>query len=184
MSTTAVVAIVIVAIIVVAVAVWVYTQRQKSEQLREDFGPEYDRAVDEYGTKGSAEAVLEARRERVESVELHPIGAEERGRFEEAWRSVEARFVDDPLGAVVAADEVIAEVMEARGYPKSDFEQRVGDLSATHPDLTDDYRTGHEVALSSRRGEAGTEDLRKAMVSYKRIFQELLSEEGSQREAA
>lgn len=185
MSTTAVIAIVIVAIVVVAVVAWMYSQRQKSEQLREHFGPEYDRAVDQYGTKSSAEAVLEARQERVENVEVRPLPPGDRQRLEDAWHSVEARFVDDPLGAVVAADDLIVEVMEARGYPKSDFEQRVGDLSASYPNLTNDYRTGHEVALSSRRGEASTEDLRRAMVSYKNIFRELLgTPEDRQMEAA
>ncbi len=185
MSTTAVIAIVIVAIIVLAVVGWIYTQRRRSEELQQRFGPEYDRAMREYGSKGSAESVLEARQERVESVHLHPIPPDERQRLEQSWRSVEARFVDDPLGAVVAGDDVIAEVMKARGFPESDFEQRVNDLSATYPDLTNDYRTGHEVAMKSRRGEASTEDLRKAMVSYKAIFEKLLgARESDQTEAA
>lgn len=185
MSTTAVIAIVVVAIIVLAVLGWVYTQRRRSEQLQERFGPEYDRAVNQYGTKSSAESVLEARQERVESVHLHALPADERDRLEQSWRAVEARFVDDPPGAVVAADDLIGEVMRARGFPKSDFEQRVGDLSATYPDLTNDYRTSHEVALKSRNGDATTEDLRRAMVSCKNIFQELLgSRHENRREAA
>lgn len=185
MSTTAVIAIVVVAIIVVAVVAWVYSQRRRTEDLQDRFGPEYDRAVNQYGDKSAAESVLEARQDRVESVHLHSLPDDERERLEQSWRSVEARFVDDPPGAVVAADDLIAEVMRGRGFPKSDFEQRVGDLSVTYPDLTNDYRTGHEVALKSRNGEATTEDLRKAMVSYKNIFQELLSgRQVNRREAA
>ena len=185
MSTETVIAIVVVALIVLAVVAWVYSQRRRSEDLQERFGPEYDRAVDQYGTKSNAEAVLEARQQRVENVRVRPISPDDRQRLEQSWHGVEARFVDDPPGAVVAADDLIADVMRVRGYPEADFEQRVGDLSATFPSLTNDYRTGHEVALSSRRGEASTEDLRRAMVSYKTIFEKLLgAHEGTEREAA
>jgi len=181
MSTTAVIAIVIVAIIVVAVVAWLYSQRRRSAQLRERFGPEYGHAVEQYGKQGNAEAVLEARQERAERFSVHSLTPEDRARLIPEWRSVETRFVDDPAGAVGAADALVSEVMMARGYPEADFEQRLNDISATNPDLANDYRATHNIALSSQRGEASTEDLRKAMVTYKNAFENLLGTPQSER---
>ncbi len=178
------IAIAVIVIVVVAVVAWALAQRRRSEQLRQRFGPEYDRAVQQYGQKSNAEAVLEARQSRAEHIHLHPISTEDQARLEQSWGSVESRFVDDPAGAVAAADDLVTEVMRARGYPEGDFEQRVGDLSATHPHLADDYRTVHETALASRRGEGSTEDLRKAMVTYKGLFENLLETRGSERKEA
>ena len=184
MSTTALIGIVIVAIIVVAAVAWMYSRRRRSEQLRERFGPEYGHAVQQYGEQHNAEAVLEARQERAERFNMQSLTSEDRARFEEGWRSVQTRFVDDPAGAVGAADALVSEVMTARGYPDADFEQRLGDISATNPDLASDYRATHNIALSSQRGDASTEDLRKAMVTYKNAFEKLLGTPQSERSEA
>ena len=184
MTTGSVIAIVIAAIIVVAVVAWVYAQRRRSDQLRQRFGPEYDRAVQQYGQKSNAEAVLEARQKRAEHLHLHPVSPDDRARLDQSWHSVESKFVDDPSGAVAEADDLVVETMRARGYPDTDFEQRVGDLSATYPNLADDYRATHEIALKSRQGQASTEDLRKAMVTYKTLFEQLLDARDSKRKEA
>jgi len=97
-----------------------------------------------------------------------------RGRFDEQWRSVQARFVDDPTGATTAADRLVGEVMEARGYPVGDFEQRTADISVEHPQVVEHYRAAHQIALRNERGEASTEDLRQALVHYRALFQDLL----------
>ncbi len=184
-SRETVIALVILAIIVVAIVAWAYSRRRRSDQLKERFGPEYDHAVEQYGDQHHAEAVLEARQERAQHLDIHALSTEDHSRLMQSWRSVEARFVDDPAGAVVAADDLVAEVMKARGYPDADFEQRMGDLSATYPDLVDDYRSTHEVALGTRRGEASTEERRRAMVTYKHVFGRLLETgESERREAA
>jgi len=86
MSTTAVIAIVIVAIIVVAVVAWLYSQRRRSEQLRERFGPEYGHAVEQYGQQRNAETVLEARQERADRFDMHSLTPEDRARFIPEWR--------------------------------------------------------------------------------------------------
>jgi len=66
--------------------------------------------------------------------------------------------------------------MGARGYPVSDFEQRSADLSVDHPEVVQNYRAGHDIALRHRRGEASTEDLRQAMIHYRALFDELAAE--------
>jgi hypothetical protein len=121
-----------------------------------------------------AEAALAEREKRVERLHIRPLSADEAARFGEAWRAIQARFVDDPRGAVTDADKVVGEVMHARGYPLGDFEQRVADISVDHPDVVMNYRAAREIADRHARGQASTEDLRQAMVHYRALFRDLL----------
>jgi hypothetical protein len=168
---------VIVALLVLAVGAWLFMQKRRTDELRRRFGPEYDRLVREEGDRRRAEAALEQREKRVEQLAIRPLPADERARFAEAWRSDQARFVDDPKGAVVEADRLVADLMMARGYPVGDFEQRAADISVAHPRVVENYRIAHDIAVRERRGEANTEDLRKALVHYRALFDDLLSEE-------
>lgn len=173
---------VIIAIVVVAcaaAALW-YTQQQRSDRLRARFGPEYDRSVQELGDRRRAETELERRKERVEHLEIRPLSPEDRTRFSETWRSVQALFVDDPPRAIAEADRLVTEVMRVRGYPVADFEQRTADISVDHPQVVQNYRAAYAIARQSERGEATTEDLRQAMVYYRDLFQELLETEPAQ----
>jgi hypothetical protein len=164
----------IVVAVVVAAGAWMYLQRRRTEGLREQFGPEYDHAVTESGGRGRAESELQARAERVEQLNIQPLSGEDRARFSESWRSVQAQFVDDPAGAVGQADRLVADVMQTRGYPVGDFEQRASDISVDHPHVVENYRAAHAIALRNERGEASTEDLRQSMVHYRSLFEDLL----------
>src|SRR5215831_3566129 len=172
MNTPSLIVAVIAAIAIVLVVRWYVLHR--SEHLRARFGPEYDRAVRETGNVGKAESMLSNRERRVEQLSIRPLSTEESGRFSGSWRVIQARFVDDPRGAVTDADALIREVMTTRGYPMSNWEQRVADISVDHPRLVENYRTGHEIALRHERGEASTEDLRRAMIAYRELFAELV----------
>lgn len=167
-------AIVIVALVVVG---YLLMRRRRSEQLRSRFGPEYDRAVEEKGDRSKAEAELAARERRVEKLDVRPLDPATRRGFMERWSEVQARFVDDPPRAVMFADALIAEVMSARGYPVKDFEQRAGDISVDHPEVVEHYRIAHDIAARHGRGEAGTEDLRQAMIHYRALFEDLVHQE-------
>lgn len=158
-------------------------QRRRSDLLRERFGPEYNRTVDELGDRRRAEAELAARTQRVRAFDLHPLSEAERNRFSEAWRATQARFVDDPSGAVKEADRLVGEAMRARGYPVGDFEQRAADVSVDHAQVVQNYRAAHDIALRNDRGKATTEDLRQAMVYYRELFNELLATEPEHAEA-
>jgi len=164
-------------IAVIAVAVWLYLQKRRTEDLRTSFGPEYERAVREHHDPRRAERVLEERKERVEQLHIRSLSTEDRERFAERWRSVQAQFVDDPKGATGEADRLVGEVMQARGYPVGDFEQRAADVSVNHPQVVEHYRAAHTIALRHERGEAETEDLRQAMVHYRALFEDLLEME-------
>ena len=174
MNNTALIVIIVLALDAIAVVAWVYMQKRRSEQLREQFGPEYKRAVDQYKDRRRAEAELSEREKRVEALHIRPLSAEERGRFAEAWKSVQSRFVDEPSMAVQDADRLVNQVMEARGYPVGDFEQRAADISVDHPNVVTSYRAARATAQANERGEASTEDLRKAMVHYRALFEDLL----------
>jgi hypothetical protein len=56
--TDAVILIVLLLATAIAVAVWLVTQTRRSLSLRRRFGPEYDRAVTEFGGRSRAEAEL------------------------------------------------------------------------------------------------------------------------------
>lgn len=165
---------IVAALVVVAVIAWLMWQRQRSSRLRERFGPEYQRHVEEVGSVRAAEAELARRERRVARFHIRPLTPEDATRFAAQWEAIQAKFVDDPHGAVTDADKAIGEVMMARGYPVGDFEQQVADISVDHPDVVINYRAAREIADEHKRGEASTEDLRQAMVHYRALFRDLL----------
>jgi FtsZ-interacting cell division protein ZipA len=176
-------ALVIAAVVIIAIlilAVWSSARRQRnqglerSEKLREQFGPEYDRTLAETGDAHSAENELTARQERVSQFEIRHLGADEGQRFNDEWLVVQASFVDDPSTAVHDADALVGRVMVARGYPVSDFEQRSADMSVDHSPAIAHYRAAHEIALRDAQGQADTEELRQAVISSHVLFSDLV----------
>jgi hypothetical protein len=153
---------------------WLLYERRRTTDLRSTFGDEYRRTVEDTGSRREAEAELEERKQRVEALDIRPLPPEERDRYAVQWREVQAAFVDEPQGAVERADRLIGEVMEARGYPMADFDQRVADVSVEHAAVVDHYRTAHDIANRGARGDADTEALRAAMVHYRALFDDLL----------
>jgi hypothetical protein len=173
-ETLLVIGIVAVVAVVAAVLAWRYLQRQRRARLRERFGPEYERALRETGNPEKATAVLEDRVSRVGRLKIHALSRERAEAFGREWKRVQAMFVDDPGGAVDAADRLVTEVMAARGYPLEDFETRAADLSVDHPRVVENYRTARALAVRRTRGEAATEELRRAVVNYRALFDDLL----------
>ncbi len=177
LTTPVIVAVAVAIALIVAIVAWSLVRRRRSARLKERFGPEYDRMLRESGSPASVEAALERRQQRVAQYHITPLTPEESGRFAEAWRVVQARFVDDPRGAVIDADRVITDVMRARGYPMSDFDARAADLSVDHGAVVDHYRTAHAIVARHKRGEASTEDLRQAMQHYRALFDDIIEVE-------
>jgi len=173
MSTTAMVVIGLIVLLLVIAGIVLY-MRERTQHLRERFGPEYGRAVEEAGGSHDAESQLRARIDRVRKYGLRPLSASERDRFAADWRRVQSRFVDNPRDAATQADNLLGQVMTARGYPAGDFDQRLEDLSVDHAQLVQDYRGAHDVVERHARGEASTEDVRQAMISYRALFDELV----------
>ena len=178
------IAIVVIAIVVVAAIGFITSRRRRSRRLRERFGPEYERVVRQEGDPRKAEGVLEFRQKRREKFNICPLSSGDRSSFAARWNEVQARFVDDPRGAVTVAESLVTDVMQARGYPIGEFEQRAADLSVDYPVIVDNYRAAHDIALRHSSGKASTEDLRQAMVHYRLLFQELLEEPKTERRGA
>jgi hypothetical protein len=174
---TALLVVLIGIVAIAAVAVFIVVRKRRSETLRGRFGPEYERAVREYGGRPQAEKALERRTERTAQYKIRALSATELQRFSEEWRTTQAHFVDDPALAVREADHLGCEVMRTRGYPMADFDRRAEDLSVDHAPVVRNYRAAHQIAATEREGHAATEDLRQAMVYYRDLFEELLETE-------
>ena len=164
----------IAAVVVLAVIVWSALRTRRTRTLKEGFGPEYDRTVADAPSKREAEAELSDRQKRREELDVKPLSPGARERYVELWQATQARFVDDPGGAITEADVLIQQVMRERGYPIEDFEQRAADVSVDHPDVVNNYRAAHGISIAHEREKASTEDLRRAMVHYRSLFDDLL----------
>jgi hypothetical protein len=167
----------VVVILAAGISVWYSIRKRRTHRLRAQFGgAEYARAVKEGGSQRKAEAVLDGRAERVEALHIRPLTPGDRARFVESWGRVQARFVDGPGGAITEADQLLGDVMSARGYPVSDFEQRAADISVDYPLVLANYRAAHGIAGRQTRGQASTEELRQAMLHYRTLFEELVGQ--------
>lgn len=175
LTTNAIIAIVsVVVVIVIALIVWAVFHRRRTKSLRAQFGPEYDRTVAVVGDRSKAESRLSERSERVHKLAIRPLTSGERDRFADEWARVQAHFVDAPAGAVSEADQLLGDVMATCDYPVGDFEQRAADISVDHPVVTQNYRAAHSIALRHVSGQASTEELRRAMIHYRALFDELV----------
>ena len=166
----------IAAVVALLVVVWTAIRTNRTKQLHEQFGSEYDRVAADAPTKRDAESELRERQQRREQFDIRPLSDDERNRFRSRWLAIQAEFVDDPSASVSKADSLIQNVMRERGYPVDDFDTRAGDLSVDHPDVVENYRAGHGIAVAHERGNAGTEELRKAVQHYRALFEELVED--------
>jgi len=157
-----------------AVAAWLWNRQQRSRRLEQRFGPEYEHALHRHGDRAKAEAELRERERRVEKLEIVPLAPADAERFSQAWRALQGRFIDNPQGSLMEADRLVRELMLRRGYPMGDFERRAADISVHHPAVVDHYRAAQAIAQRDHRGEADTEALRKAVVHYRALFDDLL----------
>ena len=180
--TTAQIATAVMVLVVVAIVVGEYLRRRKAKTaaFRKRFGSEYDGAVLEHGSSQKAEANLAERESRVHALKIRDLGVTERERFAAEWQTVQSRFLDHPEAAVTEADDLIAALLEARGYPKDSFEQRAADVSVLYAGVTKNYRAAHAIAVLPYRGEASTEKLRTAMIQYRAIFDEIVQAQSPQ----
>ena len=156
-----------------AVGFVLYRQRRR-KSLQAQFGPEYSHAIREYGNESRAVDALAARKRRMEKIHIHGLSTEDQQRFIDQWQIIQREFVDDPAKSIERADNLVCDVMRARGYPMSNFEHRAEDISVDHPQVVQNFRAAHAIAERHEHGEAGTEDLRQGLVYYRSLFDELL----------
>jgi len=167
---------VVLAVVVVLVIAVVAIPQMRSRSLKQRFGPEYDRLVDEEGDRRSAEAELRGRVKRRDTLEIRQLDPAAREAYAEQWLQVQQHFIDEPEQTVAEADGLVQTVMRERGYPVDEFDQRVEMISVDHPQLVDNYRTAHTIQLRSVQQAASTDDLREAFQRYRALFSELLTD--------
>jgi len=173
MSTTTIIVLAVTIVVIAAVALWAW-RRQRIDNLRRKFGPEYSHAIEQYGSEARAQEALSQRARRMEKFHARGLPREDHDRFLERWNLVQANFVDDPPASIEQADTLVNQLMQARGYPMGDFDKRAEDISVDHPQVVQNYRAAHVIAERQTRGQAVTEDLRQALVHYRALFDELL----------
>lgn len=173
MTTTQIVILVIVVLVVAAVVVF-GVRAAARWSLQKQFGPEYDRLVDERGDRSEAERELRDRRERHAALSLRTLDDEARTRYANRWADIQARFLDEPQAAVADADALVGDLLTERGYPEGDVDERVALLSVDHAHRLDDYRTATGVAGTE---QATTEQLRQAIVHYRTVISDLIGGE-------
>jgi hypothetical protein len=166
--------------VAIVVAIWLSVKSRRTRKLRSQFGPEYRRVARAEGDAARAEQVLEQRAKRVEKLDIKPLTEQQRNEFADSWEHAQAQFVDDPTAAVAKADILVQEVMNVRGYPVADFEQRVADVSVDHPAVVQNYRIAHEIAKRDETEDMAIEKLREAMLHYRALFADLLHDGGLQ----
>lgn len=181
----AVIVLIIVGIVIVVAAIgYFYSHQRRSRMLREHFGPEYDRVLGQEKSVRRTEGVLEFREKAREAFRIRPLSRTDQTAYAERWNAVQRKFVDAPAESVLQADQLVSEVMEARGYPIANFEQRVEIVSVDHPVVVQNYRAAHDIAQRQSAGQIATEDLRKAMVHYRSLFDELLRDSAPEKKEA
>ncbi len=176
--TTIIAIVVIVIVVLIGLGLWWFARQRKVSQAQQQFGSEFDRAVQEHGgNRQAAAGDLEDRKERVEKTTIHPLTADERQQYAGEWKSIQTQFVDDPGEAVTRADDLITRVMDRIGYDAGEYGQREDVISIKYPDAAENYRKAHDIAQMQQSGKASTEDLRDAMLRYRTLFEQLVGEQ-------
>lgn len=168
------IAAVVVVVVAAVIAASVLRSRKKTRRLRQHYGGEYERLVDEAGGQKAAEKELTARERKRDKLDIVPLTPSALSDFTGRWYQVQAGFVDNPATAVGVADRLVTEVMRQRGYPVDDFDQRAADISVDHPQIVENYRSAHGIHLSQQNGDVSTEQQREAFVHYRALFERLL----------
>src|SRR3954454_21401360 len=172
MSSTQVVVtiIVIVLVILVIAGLWAWN---RSRRLKQQFGPEYDRAVKDNDGRLAGERELRDRERRHAQLQLKELDPETRQRYATSWEEVQVRFVEDPVAAVREGDALVTQLIIDRGYPQGTYDEQIANLSVEHAQTLQHYRDAHEIGEVNERGEATTEQLRQALVHYRALFADL-----------
>ena len=168
-----IVIVIVVAVIIVAAAAAFFAMEARRRRLRERFGPEYERLATEHESRRRAEAELTERERRVADLQIRPLSPDARARYRADWTVIQERFVEAPAQALTDAARLVAAVMRDRGYPTENYDQILEDLSVGHSQTLSRFRDAHEISVRASANGASTEDMRKAMIDYRALFQEL-----------
>ena len=182
MSTTSIIVLAVVALVVIlvlAAALSAAKRRKRTHDLRGTFGSEYDRTVESSDKRSEAERELAERKARHEQLDIRPLAAASRQRYLTAWDGVQSRFVDSPVLALSEADALLTRLLAERGFPTDDVRTQEDMLSVEHTHVLDGFRAGHAIEQQNTTGNADTEQVRQGMLHFRQVFEELVSEGGT-----
>jgi len=174
LDTNTLIAVIAAGVVVVAIIAALAWNAYQTNRLKSRFGPEYDAVLRRTGNKAKAEKELRQREARVEKFQIVPLSPADAAKFSANWTRLQGSFVDDPKGVLIEADKLVRDLLVKRGYPVADFDLRAADISVDHPIVVNNYRAAQRIVSLDQRGEASTEDLRKAVVHFRALFDELL----------
>jgi hypothetical protein len=166
----------VVAIITALMLVPPVTQ-SRSGHLRTRFGPEFDAvAARHHGNIKAAERELNARVRRFGNLRIRGLTPQVREQYAAQWAGLQERFVDCPAVAVAKANQLLCELAVAVGFPAESHARQLEALSVHHPYRVDGSRQLHLAAhtYSTAAGAAEVEEMRRAMVAGRLLFEELL----------
>ena len=184
LDTNTLIAVIAAGVVVVAIIAALAWNAYQTNRLKSRFGPEYDAVLRRTGNKAKAEKELRQREARVEKFQIVPLSPADAAKFSANWTRLQGSFVDDPKGVLIEADKLVRDLLVKRGYPVADFEMRAADISVDHPIVVNNYRAAQRIVSLDQRGEASTEDLRKAVVHFRALFDELLGKTTTRDEVA
>jgi len=184
LDTNTLIAVIAAGVVVVAIIAALAWNAYQTNRLKSRFGPEYDAVLRRTGNKAKAEKELRQREARVEKFQIVPLSPADAAKFSANWTRLQGSFVDDPKGVLIEADKLVRDLLVKRGYPVADFDLRAADISVDHPIVVNNSRAAQRIVSLDQRGEASTEDLRKAVVHFRALFDELLGKTTAREQVA
>jgi hypothetical protein len=186
MSTGVIIVLIVIVVGVVAAAAALALRARGAtggSGLKRRFGPEYDRTVARHdGDAKAAERELGERVQEHGSLHEQPLEPAAREQFQARWAAAQELFVDSPRQAVADVDQLLGEVAGARGFPDvAEYDKQFDALSVHHAAHVHGYRRVHRVVTACTNGtpesQAGTEEMREAMLEARALFDDLVSDD-------
>jgi hypothetical protein len=143
----------------------------RSGELRERFGPEYERLVADRG-RDDGEAELERRVKRYQQTSARPLNGDDRQEILSRWSELQAGYVDDPNVAIQRAEVLLRTILDRRELGADRLDDRVTAAAFIRPGLADQYRRAHQVFVDVEADRAGSDrehDLRMAFLVYREL---------------
>ncbi|MBA2528558.1 MAG: hypothetical protein H0V19_01110 [Euzebyales bacterium] len=163
------IAAVVVIVVLIVLFIVVAKRRKEREELRDRYGAEYDRTVQEQGSKRAAVRDLKEREALHSDLRLRDLNDADRDLIRGHMATLQYRFVEDPADVLLSTDRVVTEVLRARGYPVAeDREKALRLFSVDHPSEAGHVRT---VMEGSHHGDVAT--MRESFLGVRRVLQEV-----------
>jgi len=172
---------IIVLVLIVAIAVYAARREHARRQLRASFGPEYDLVRADYGGVRGADRELARRTDLHKKLRLGQISADDQDFYSTSWEHVQGGFLDNPALALTSAEQLVARLVAARGYPAADDDEHLPLLSVQHGNVLVGYRQARSVSerVATDPTLVSTEEERTALMQYRSLLEDLLAAPGA-----